>query len=67
MLVSDKEFVLLKAINNSRRMGLPQSPDTRDQARELLARALVAEDQEGLYVPDDVKFEFFATGQSLGR
>lgn len=65
--VTEKDLLLLKAINNSRRQGILQPPHLRDEAKELLLRGLVAEDSEGMYVPDDVKFQFLADGQSLGR
>lgn len=65
--LTDRELLLLKAVNNSRRQGIPQPPHVRDDAKELLLRGLVAEDHEGMYVPDEVKFQLLADGQSLGR
>lgn len=67
MDVTDKELVLLKAINNSHRDGTPQPEHLRNDAQPLIARGLVAEGETGLYVPDDVKWKFLADGQSLGR
>ena len=65
--VTERDLLLLKAINNSRRQGILQPPNLRDEAKELLLRGLVAEDPEGMYVPDDVKFQLLADGRSLGR
>ncbi len=65
--LTERELLLLKAINHSRRQDMPQPAHLRSEAHELLVRGLVAEDDAGLYVPDDVKFQLLAAGKSLGR
>lgn len=67
MDVTDKELVLLKAINNSHRDGMPQPENIRLDAQSLIARGLVADGEAGLYVPDEVKLKLLAAGQSVGR
>lgn len=67
MDVTDKELVMLKAINNSHRAGVPQPERLRLDAESLIARRLVADGEEGLYLPHDVKLKLLADGHSLGR
>lgn len=67
MDMTDKELVLLKAINNSHRDGMPQPEQLRLDAESLIARGLVADGVAGLYVPDEVKLKLLAAGQSVGR
>lgn len=58
---------MLKAINNSHRADMPQPERLRLDAESLIARRLAADGEEGLYVPDDVKWKLLAAGHSLGR
>lgn len=67
MDMTDKELVLLKAINNSHRDGMPQPEQLRLDAESLIARGLVADGVAVLYVPDEVKLKLLAAGQSVGR
>ncbi len=66
MDVTDKELVLLKAINNSHRDGMRQPEHIRLDAESLIARGFVADGEAGLYVPDEVKLKLLAAGQSVG-
>ncbi|TAL72258.1 MAG: hypothetical protein EPN79_03380 [Burkholderiaceae bacterium] len=67
MDVIDKEFLLLKGINNSRRSDMLQPADVRAAARELMTRGRVGADEGGFYAADDVKAQSRLAGRPIGR
>lgn len=63
--ISDDERKLLASINGQRKLGYPTTASLRQQAAGLLLRGLVAEDAEGLYVPNELLMTLWAHGNQL--
>lgn len=63
--ISDEDFTLLKTVNNLRRVGHPVPSDIAAAASSLVARGLIAMDEDGHFVPDDVKWKLVADQRPL--
>lgn len=63
--ISDKDFMLLKTVNNLRRVGHPVPSDIAAAASSLVASGLIAVDEDGHFVPDDVKWKLVADQRPL--
>ncbi|QIL44311.1 hypothetical protein G7045_08590 [Acidovorax sp. HDW3] len=63
--ISDEDFALLKTVNNLRRVGHSVPLDIAAAASSLVARGLIAVDEDGHFVPDDVKWKLVADQRPL--
>ncbi len=65
MTISDEDFRLLTVVNNSRKKGWDVSAETAAQLVSLIERGLVAKDENGHYVPDQVKWDLVKAQRQL--
>ncbi len=63
--ISDEDFTLLTMVNNLRRCGYPVPSDIAAKASSLVARGLIAVDDDGHFVPDEVKWDLVAQQRPL--
>lgn len=63
--ISDEDFTLLTKVNNLRSSGHPVLPGIEAAVSTLVARELIAVDEDGYYVPDDVKWKLVAAQRPL--
>lgn len=55
--ISDEDFTLLTKVSNCRKLGYPVPSDMAATTSSLVARGLIAVDEDGPFVPDEVKWQ----------
>jgi hypothetical protein len=63
--ISEDERKLLAVVRGTRKLGYPAPPSLREQVEPLMERGLVSEDQDGLFVPDEVLMQLWSAGRPL--
>jgi len=63
--ISDEDFRLLETVNNLRKVGHLVPSDLATAASSLVARGLIAVDEDGHFVPDSVKWKLVADQRPL--